>query len=166
MEWKISDSGEIFSVDLNEREGVVTISSMSIDGQEGEVPEIRISKAEEKSRISVEINGNPRFAHVTKVGDRWWMYIDGEIYTVDELEKGGKSSDKAQGGLSAPMPGTILEVMVREGQRVREGQPLMTMEAMKMEHRILAPKPGEVVCINFNQGDRVDMGAVLVELGD
>ena len=42
----------------------------------------------------------------------------------------------------------------------------MTMEAMKMEHRILAPKPGEVVCINFNQGDRVDMGAVLVELGD
>ena len=94
------------------------------------------------------------------------MHIDGEIYTVDELEKGGKSSDKAQGGLSAPMPGTILEVMVREGQRVREGQPLMTMEAMKMEHRILAPKPGEVVCINFNQGDRVDMGAVLVELGD
>ena len=104
MEWKISDSREIFSVDLNESEGVVTISSMSIDGQEGEVTEIRISKAEEKSRISIEINGNPKFAHVTKVGDRWWMHIDGEIYTVDEMEKGGKSSDKAQGGLSAPMP--------------------------------------------------------------
>ena len=56
--------------------------------------------------------------------------------------------------------------MVREGQRVREGQPLMTMEAMKMEHRILAPKAGEVISINFNQGERVDMGSVLVELGD
>ena len=42
----------------------------------------------------------------------------------------------------------------------------MTMEAMKMEHRILAPKSGEVTSINFNQGDRVDMGATLVELGD
>ena len=56
--------------------------------------------------------------------------------------------------------------MVKEGQRVREGQPLMTMEAMKMEHRIVAPKSGEVISVNFNQGDRVDMGATLVELGD
>ena len=64
------------------------------------------------------------------------------------------------------MPGTVLDVMVREGQRVREGQPLMTMEAMKMEHRILAPKSGEVISINYNQGERVDMGSVLVELGD
>ena len=47
------------------------------------------------------------------------------------------------------MPGTVLDVMVREGQRVREGQPLMTMEAMKMEHRILAPKAGEVISINY-----------------
>ena len=71
-----------------------------------------------------------------------------------------------EGGLSAPMPGTVLDVLVREGQRVREGQPLMTMEAMKMEHRILAPKAGEVISINFNQGERVDTGSVLVELGD
>ena len=64
------------------------------------------------------------------------------------------------------MPGTILEVMVKEGQRVREGQPLMTMEAMKMEHRIISPKSGEVISVNFNKGDRVDMGSTLVELGD
>ena len=92
--------------------------------------------------------------------------MEGEVYIVNEVEKGSKSSDRSAGGLSAPMPGTILEVMVKEGQRVREGQPLMTMEAMKMEHRILAPKSGEVTSINFNQGDRVDMGATLVELGD
>ena len=42
----------------------------------------------------------------------------------------------------------------------------MTMEAMKMEHRILASKAGEVISINYNQGERVDMGSVLVELGD
>ena len=64
------------------------------------------------------------------------------------------------------MPGTILEVHVKEGQRVREGQTLLVMEAMKMEHRIQAPKAGEIVSLNFSQGDRVDMGATLVELGD
>ena len=64
------------------------------------------------------------------------------------------------------MPGTILEVHVKKGQRVREGQTLLVMEAMKMEHRIQAPKAGEIVSLNFSQGDRVDMGATLVELGD
>ena len=166
MEWKVSDLEDIFSIDLTEKEGLITVSSLKINGQKGEPPKIRISKLDDKSRISVEIDGNPRFAHVSKVGDKWWIHLDGEIYIISELEKGAKSSSKAEGGLSAPMPGTVLDVMVTVGQRVREGQPLMTMEAMKMEHRIVAPKAGEVISIYFNQGDRVDMGSVLVELGD
>jgi len=166
MEWKVSDLEDIFSIDLTEKEGLITVSSLKINGQKGEPPKIRISKLDDKSRISVEIDDNPRFAHVSKVGDKWWIHLDGEIYIISELEKGAKSSSKAEGGLSAPMPGTVLDVMVTVGQRVREGQPLMTMEAMKMEHRIVAPKAGEVISIYFNQGDRVDMGSVLVELGD
>lgn len=166
MEWKVSDLEDIFSIDLTEKDGVITVSSLKINGQKGEPPKIRISKLDDKSRISVEIDDNPRFAHVSKVGDKWWIHLDGEIYIISELEKGAKSLSKAEGGLSAPMPGTVLDVMVTVGQRVREGQPLMTMEAMKMEHRIVAPKAGEVISINFNQGDRVDMGSVLVELGD
>ena len=166
MEWKVSDLEDIFSIDLTEKEGLITVSSLKINGEKGETPKIRISKLDDKSRISVEIDDNPRFAHVSKVGDKWWIHLDGEIYIISELEKGAKSSSKAEGGLSAPMPGTVLDVMVTVGQRVREGQPLMTMEAMKMEHRIVAPKAGEVISIYFNQGDRVDMGSILVELGD
>ncbi len=166
MEWKVSDLEDIFSIDLTEKDGLITVSSLNINGEKAEPPKIRISKLEDKSRISVEIDGNPRFAHVSKVGDKWWIHLDGEIYIISELEKGAKSLSKAEGGLSAPMPGTVLDVMVTVGQRVREGQPLMTMEAMKMEHRIVAPKAGEVISIYFNQGDRVDMGSILVELGD
>ena len=166
MNWKISEIDEIFSIDLAERDGLITVSSINSDGQNIESPEVIISKLDDRSRVSVEINGKHRFAHVAKVGDKWWIHLDGDIFTISELEKGAKSSDKIEGGLTAPMPGTVLDVMVREGQRVREGQPLMTMEAMKMEHRIVAPKAGEVLSINFSQGERVDMGSVLVELGD
>jgi propionyl-CoA carboxylase alpha chain len=56
--------------------------------------------------------------------------------------------------------------MVKVGQRVREGQHLMTIEAMKMEHKILAPKPGEITKIHFSEGDQVDMGSSLVEISD
>ena len=166
MDWKISDVDKIFSIDLAERDGLITVSSINVDGENTDLPEVIISNLDGRSRVSVDLNGNLEFAHVAKVRDKWWIHYNGDIFTISELERGAKSSDKAEGGLSAPMPGTVLDVMVREGQRVREGQPLMTIEAMKMEHRILAPKAGEVISINFNQGERVDMGSVLVELGD
>ena len=165
MEWEIADLEDKFSVDLTEREGKVTISSVKVNGNTHEFPEIRISKIGKNSTISLETESGTRPAHVKKIEGKWWIHLEGEVYVVNEVEKGGKTSESA-GGLSAPMPGTILEVMVKEGQRVREGQPLMTMEAMKMEHRIVAPKSGEVISVNFNQGDRVDVGATLVELGD
>ena len=81
-------------------------------------------------------------------------------------EPGSPDSSLSEGSLSAPMPGTILDVMVKTGQRVREGQTLLVMEAMKMEHRIQAPRAGEVTSVYFQKGDRVDMGANLVEIGD
>jgi biotin carboxyl carrier protein len=62
------------------------------------------------------------------------------------------------------MPGTVREVLVKTGQRVREGQPMMILEAMKMEHQISAPEPGEVSSIYFKEGDRVDMGEILISI--
>ena len=81
-------------------------------------------------------------------------------------EPGGSQDQATNGGLSAPMPGTILEVLVKQGQRVREGQTLLVMEAMKMEHKILAPSGGEVSSVHYKEGDRVDMGSVLIEMTD
>ena len=146
------------------KEGKVTISSVTVNGNTHEFPEIRISRLE-KTLLLVWRPKAEQDLPVKKIEGKWWIHLEGEVYVVNEVEKGGKSSESA-GGLSAPMPGTILEVMVKEGQRVREGQPLMTMEAMKMEHRIISPKSGEVISVNFNKGDRVEMGSTLVELGD
>ena len=92
--------------------------------------------------------------------------MDGRTHVVRMHESGSSEAESVQGGMSAPMPGTILEILVKQGQRVREGQTLLVMEAMKMEHRIQAPRAGEVTRLHYSVGDRVDMGTTLVEIGD
>ena len=64
------------------------------------------------------------------------------------------------------MPGKILEVKVKDGQSVEAGELLLVMEAMKMEHRIVAPKSGKISKISFSVGDQVQQGDTLVEMAD
>ena len=66
--------------------------------------------------------------------------------------------------LSAPMPGNVVRVLVKAGDEVSSGQPLLVMEAMKMEHTILAPASGIVEAVFFQPGDLVQNDAKLVEL--
>jgi acetyl/propionyl-CoA carboxylase alpha subunit len=71
-----------------------------------------------------------------------------------------------QSSLTAPMPGTVIRVVVAEGDRVEARQPLVVLEAMKMETPIVAPYEAVVRAIHVAEGDRVAGGAVLVELAD
>jgi biotin carboxyl carrier protein len=74
--------------------------------------------------------------------------------------------DIAAGGLTAPMPGAIIDVRVTLGQHVDAGETLVVMEAMKMEHVITAPTTGTVTAIFVSTGQQVDNGAVLLTLED
>jgi len=66
------------------------------------------------------------------------------------------------GNLDAPMPGTIIEVLVKEGDAVERGAPLLILEAMKMEHAICAPAAGTVKAIHFRKGEQVKEGMELI----
>jgi 3-methylcrotonyl-CoA carboxylase alpha subunit len=68
------------------------------------------------------------------------------------------------GSLLTPLPGTVVAVHIAAGQQVARGTPLVTVEAMKMEHTLTAPYDGVVSRIAFGLGDRVQAGATLVEL--
>jgi propionyl-CoA carboxylase alpha chain len=68
------------------------------------------------------------------------------------------------GSLVAPMPGTVVRVAVETGAHVEAGQPLVAVEAMKMEHTISAPHAGVVSELRVGAGDQVDGGSVLVVL--
>ncbi len=120
--------------------------------------------AHSRGRLHLRLrDGRECLAHAAKVGDVWWIHLDGRTYRWARIEPGSSNAED-EGGLVAPMPGKVLEVLVRAGDAVEAGTPLMVLEAMKMEHRIVASADGTVVSIHFAAGDQVAQGAVLLEL--
>jgi len=87
------------------------------------------------------------------------------ISLLDPLAHAGEAA--AEGGrLTAPMPGKVVSFAVKAGDKVKAGQPLAVMEAMKMEHTISAPKDGTVAELLYAPGDQVTEGAELLKLQD
>jgi len=85
------------------------------------------------------------------------------ILVVDLLAHAGDNQAEA-GRLTAPMPGKVLSFAVKAGDKVRKGQALAVMEAMKMEHTIAAPGDGTVAELLYAPGDQVTEGAELLKL--
>lgn len=75
------------------------------------------------------------------------------------------ASAPVEGALSAPMPGTIIDIKVTEGQSVKAGDVILILEAMKMENEIVAPSDAKIVKIHTNKGAAVSTGDALVTLG-
>lgn len=66
--------------------------------------------------------------------------------------------------ITAPMPGTILKILVAPGSAVKENQPLMILEAMKMENEIVAGKAGTVAALHVKEGDVINPGDALITI--
>ncbi|MEV0295687.1 biotin carboxylase N-terminal domain-containing protein [Nocardia sp. NPDC050710] len=76
------------------------------------------------------------------------------------------SAQVASGSLLAPMPGSVIRLGAEVGSRVEQGQPILWLEAMKMEHTIAAPAAGVLSALNVTVGQQVDIGAVLAVVDD
>ena len=84
---------------------------------------------------------------------------------VDEASAGARGGIGAeQSSLTAPMPGTVIRVLAKEGDRVAHRQPLLVLEAMKMETPLVSPYDAVVKAVHVAEGDRVAGGALLIEL--
>lgn len=95
---------------------------------------------------------------ITLVGDKTT-----NIKRFDQTGTAGADLD-GPGTIVAPMPGKILELKVKNGDRVSRGDPVLVLEAMKMEQTITAPRDGIVEGLAFNVGDQVKDGALLAEI--
>jgi 3-methylcrotonyl-CoA carboxylase alpha subunit len=101
-------------------------------------------------------------------GDETAVFLDGEgwhLQRVDPLAPPA-GADVQGGRLTAPMPGRVVQLLTAAGEAVRQGQPLIVIEAMKMEHTISAPRDGTVETLRYAVGDLVEEGAELIALAE
>ena len=86
------------------------------------------------------------------------------VFAIDDGRQFEPASAAHAGSLSTPLPGVVVSIAVKEGDKVAAGQTLLVIEAMKMEHAIKAPRAGVVKALKHRVGDRVREGAALAEL--
>jgi pyruvate carboxylase len=134
------EPGQEITVDLEPGKTLVIRLSAIGDAHEGEV------------RVFFELNGQPRTVRVP-----------------DRLAKGGAAASrpKAEAGnaahVGAPLPGVVASIHVEAGQTVKQGDPLLSIEAMKMETALHADRDGVVKQVTVKAGDQIDAKDLLVE---
>ncbi len=93
-----------------------------------------------------------------------WRGAEQAVFARVDERDAEVGAHAAAGSLTTPLPGVVIRVLVAPGARVRAGETLMVVEAMKMEHAIAAPRDGVVAAVHFRAGDRVSEGATLLAL--
>jgi len=133
-----------------------------------------VSKSKNQFQL---IKGNQTY-HIESVNEdfsnkNYQIIVNGNKYQVaisDELDVlidqlGLTLSDKKlEKDIKAPMPGLILDILVKEGQEVKEGDSLLVLEAMKMENMLLAPADAVIKAIHVNKTDPVEKKQLLIEM--
>ena len=140
------------------------------------------------NQLTVDVNGERITVQLPNptapVSDHTWMLVDERPYEllfdpdlcwvaskkglhpvdVRDLEAMAPRHRRGDGRLKAPIPGLIIRYLVNVGDEVKRGQPVVTLEAMKMENEIRAPMNGRVEAIHVPAGETVTRGTLLVEI--
>ena len=117
--------------------------------------------------VDIDDNGRRLQFTVQAHGDDWLVHsAAGDLVLEEQPRFPDSSLDANTGGLTAPMPGSVLATEVAAGASVTKGDLLLIMEAMKMEHRITAPRDGVIETVHVTIGDQVDNGQLLVSMAE
>jgi len=115
--------------------------------------------------IDIQINSHRFYAHITEAGSEIFINMpfgDVNASVLPRFIEPG--NDIPEGGLIAPMPGKVIDVKVKKGSKVKAGDTLVIIEAMKMEHSIKATETGKIAKVMIQLNDQVDNGATLLVL--
>ena len=121
---------------------------------------------DEEGDLVADLGGNRIKGMVQHAGEEITVDVHGEIQTLalNNPLASLEGHENAGGSLTAPMPGRVAQVLVKSGDTVKNGDSLIVLETMKMEHSILSPVDGVVQTVFFVQDDRVEEGVTLLSL--
>jgi propionyl-CoA carboxylase alpha chain len=146
-----------------EEEAVITYQSRrdgSFDLNEESIAKIFSWK---KSGIDIEIDGQRFFSKVTKNNATIVVHMPWGDAVLEILPRFILPGSEAQtGGLIAPMPGKVIDLKVKVGSKVKKGDTLVILEAMKMEHQVKASEDGKVSKLLIRKDDQLENGALLM----
>ena len=118
-----------------------------------------------RPRTSHEVTISGSAPLTVQVGtDAFAVTLNGRRRRKDEGGHTGAQKDNGSQQIAAPMPGKVIRVLVQSGEAVRARQPLVVVEAMKMENELRAGRDGQVAAIHVQEGTSVDAGTLLIEL--
>ena len=117
--------------------------------------------------IHVRIDGGVHVIPYLIQGSTVSFVYDGETYVIDVNENAARARARHRDhSATAPMPGVVLKILVKPGDVVTKGTPLVILEAMKMEHVLTAGSDGTIAAVNCSEGDLVQPGFDLVTMND
>jgi pyruvate carboxylase subunit B len=165
LKYFLDINGRPHEVELTERLGVL---SVLVDG---EPLDLSYSVVDGLGQFLVLSEGYSYGVSIEGTQTELGITIAGSLYDVhieDERERAAGAAERAagkKGGLvKSVMPGVVVELMVEEGQTVEEGQPLLILEAMKMQNEISAPHGGLIEAVYAVAGKAVAAGEKLVQI--
>lgn len=122
-------------------------------------------------RITFLYNGKIVSARVASDGKKRWAHVGGATFVLERADARTQRAHShvaregtGSGIVTAPMPGQVRGVLARVGDWVEEGQPLLLLEAMKMEIRVTAPHAGQIVQLDTSVGQTVEREQVLARI--
>ena len=103
---------------------------------------------------------------ITKGDKDKFVFVEGDVFKVRNIELTGakKTKKKEEGNLNSPISGKVVSIKVKDGDKVKKGDVLMIIEAMKMEYLIRAPYNGKVKKVNFKENNQIEIGQNTVEI--
>jgi 3-methylcrotonyl-CoA carboxylase alpha subunit len=131
----------------------------------GQTVALAIADSVDDTRLRLRIDGQSVTAEVIVQQQRCDVFIQGQHFLIERIDPLAHVGELAvaEGGIRALMPGRVVALLVQPGARVSKGQPLLILEAMKMEHTTNAPSDGVCAAFNVAVGDQVTEGSELLE---